>query len=100
LALTELLGVDPFELRMTSTYLADVSDRMKAVQSTLHQLLSAQGEAWGRDKIGDQFANGAQGYRSQLHWVDGSIAAKTELLDHYSNMLRLTANALEQQDSA
>jgi len=97
---TDLLGVDPFDLRMTSTYLADVSDRMKAVQSELHEMLSAQGEAWGHDKIGDQFANGGQGYRSQLNWVDGSIAAKNELLDYYSNRLRHTANALEQQDSA
>ena len=98
--MTDLLGVDPFDLRMTSTYLADVSDRMKAVQSELHEMLSAQGEAWGHDNIGDQFANGGQGYRSQLNWVDGSIAAKTELLDYYSNRLRHTANALEQQDSA
>jgi hypothetical protein len=97
---TESLGVDPFDLRMASTYLADVSHRMKAVQSSLHELLGAEGEAWGHDKIGDQFANGGQGYRSQLNWVDGSIAAKTELLDYYSDRLRHTANALEQQDSA
>jgi hypothetical protein len=94
--LTELLGVDPFELRMTSRYLADVSDRMKAVKSSLLELRSAEGEAWGHDKIGDRFANGGQGYRSQTNWVDGSIEAKTELLDYYADRLRHTANALEQ----
>jgi hypothetical protein len=93
---SELLGVDPFDLRMTSTYLADVSDRMKAVKSSLLELLSGEGEAWGHDKIGDKFANGGQGYRSQTNWVDGSIDAKTDLLDHYADRLRRTANALEQ----
>jgi hypothetical protein len=93
--LTEVLGVDPFDLRMTSTYLADVSDRMKAVKSSLLELLSGEGEAWGHDKIGDRFAGGGHGYRSQANWVDGSIEAKTELLDYYANRLRHTANALE-----
>jgi hypothetical protein len=93
--LTESLGVDPFDLRMTSTYLADVSSRMKAVQSSLHEMLCSEGEAWGRDKIGDRFANGGQGYRSQMNWVDGSIDAKTDLLDYYADRLRHTANALE-----
>jgi hypothetical protein len=94
--LTELLGVDPFDLRMTSRYLADVSDRMKAVKSSLLELLSGEGEAWGHDKIGDRFANGGQGYRSQTNWVDGSIDAKTDLLDYYADRLRHAANALEQ----
>ena len=91
-----MLGVDPFDLRMTSTYLADVSNRMKTALTSLHEMLGAEGEAWGHDKIGDKFANGAQGYRSQLNWVDGSIDAKTDLLDYYADRLRHTANALEQ----
>jgi hypothetical protein len=62
----------------------------------LLELLSGEGEAWGHDKIGDKFANGGQGYRSQTNWVDGSIDAKTDLLDHYADRLRRTANALEQ----
>jgi hypothetical protein len=96
--MTEPLGVTPTDLRATSRYLADVSSRMKEVQSSLLEMLSGEGEAWGNDKIGNQFANGGQGYRSQANWVDGSIAAKSELLDYYSDGLRNTADALEQQD--
>jgi hypothetical protein len=97
--MTELLGVTPDELRATSRYLAAVSNDMKDVQSALLDMLGGEGEAWGHDKIGMQFADGAQGYRSQLDWVDGSITAKTDLLDFYAHGLKVTADALEQQDS-
>jgi hypothetical protein len=96
----EPLGLTPAELRAASEYLADVSSRMKAAQSSLLEMLNREGEAWGDDKIGSQFASGAQGYRIQSDWVDGSIEAKTELLDYYSHGLRTAADSLEQQDSA
>jgi hypothetical protein len=98
--MTDPLGVTPAELRATSRYLADVSRQMKDVHSSLLEMLIAEGEAWGNDKIGKQFADGGQGYRSQSDWVDGSIDAKTELLDYYAEGLRITADALEQQDTA
>ncbi|MGX9791302.1 WXG100 family type VII secretion target [Mycobacterium sp. MMS18-G62] len=92
------LGVSPADLRVTAAYLAGVSSRMKEVLSSLEDVLGGEGEAWGHDKIGNQFANGGRGYRSQLDWVNGSIDAKTGLLDHYSDGLRNTADSLEQQD--
>lgn len=98
--MTEPLGITPEELRAASEYLADVSARMKEVQSSLQEELSGEGEAWGSDKIGDQFASGGQGYRAQSDWVDGSIDTKTQLLDYYSHGLRTAADTLEQQDSA
>jgi hypothetical protein len=98
--MSQPLGLTPADLRAASDYLADVSAQMKDVQSALRTMLSGEGEAWGHDKIGDQFANGGQGYRSQSAWVDGSIDAKTALLDYYSARLRNTADSLEQQDSA
>lgn len=98
--MNEPLGLTPAELRAAAEYLAHVSSRMKGVQSSLLEMLSREGEAWGSDKIGNQFASGGQGYRMQSDWVDGSIEAKTELLDYYSRGLRTTADSLEQQDSA
>lgn len=96
----EPLGVTPGDLRAASAYLAYVSGRMKEVHSSLQEMLSGEGEAWGNDKIGDQFASGGQGYRAQSNWVDGSIGAKTDLLDYYSDGLKIIADALELQDSA
>ncbi len=98
--MTEPLGVTPADLRAASGYLADVSTRMKEVQSALRAMLSGEGAAWGHDKIGNQFASGGQGYHSQRDWVDGSIDAKTGLLDYYSDGLRTAADTLEQQDSS
>jgi len=96
--MSEPLGLTPADLRAASDYLADVSTQMKDVQSALRAMLGGEGEAWGHDKIGNRFASGGQGYRSQWDWVDGSIDAKTELLDYYSMSLRNTADSLEQQD--
>lgn len=96
--MTEPLGLTPDDLRAASEYLANVSAQMKDVQSALQDMLRGEGEAWGHDKIGNQFASGGQGYRSQSDWVDGSIDAKTELLNFYSTRLRQTADSLEQQD--
>jgi hypothetical protein len=38
------------------------------------------------------------GYLGQLEWVDGSIEAKTDLLDVYAQALKDAADAAEQQD--
>ncbi|BBX89065.1 hypothetical protein H5U98_28845 [Mycolicibacterium boenickei] len=94
------LGVGPSDLRATSRNLSDVSSRMKNVLSTLQANLAAEGAPWGDDKMGDEFAKGESGHLSQRHWVDGSVAAKTDLLDYYSGGLRGAANSFEQDDQA
>ena len=96
--MAEQLGVTPPDLRATSEHLYDVSNRMKEVLSTLRARLAAEGVAWGDDEMGEQFANGSGGYLAQLKWVDGSVAAKTELLDYYSRGLKGAADSFEQQD--
>jgi uncharacterized protein YukE len=98
--MSEPLGVSPAELRATADHLADVSSRMKQVLSSVNGKLSGEGAAWGDDSIGHGFANGPNGYLAQVDWVNGSIHAKTDLLDGYSNDLRTAANTLEQQDQA
>jgi uncharacterized protein YukE len=95
----EQLGVTPSELRATARYLADVSSRMKEVHSSLERTLSAEGQAWGHDEIGDAFANGSQGYLGRSDWVMGSMVAQTDLLDSYAQSLEYTADTFEHQDS-
>lgn len=92
------LGVTPPELRATSQHLNNVSTRMKDVLSGLRENLAAEGAAWGDDEIGDQYANGDSGYLAQQGWVDGSVEAKTGLLDYYSDGLKTAADSFEQQD--
>jgi uncharacterized protein YukE len=98
--MSEPLGVTPEELRATSDHLADASERMSGVLSSLHGKLSGEGAAWGNDEIGSQFADGANGYLGQLDWVDGSVKAKTELLDGYSEGLKKAADSFQQQDQS
>lgn len=98
--MSQPLGVTPEGLRSTSDHLADVSARMKGVLSSLNGKLSGEGAAWGDDKIGSEFADGGDGYLAQLEWVDGSVDAKTDLLDAYSQGLRTAADTLESQDQA
>lgn len=98
--MAESLGVTPPDLRGTSQHLEDVSGRMKDALSRLQDNLRAEGAAWGDDKIGDQFANGDAGYLAQLDWVDGSVAAKTELLDYYSRALKGAADSFERNELA
>lgn len=98
--MSDPLGVTPPELRATSQHLNDVSSQMKDVLSTLRDRLDGEGAAWGDDKIGDSFASGDAGYLAQQGWVDGSIAAKTGILDYYSQGLKTAADSFEQQDQA
>jgi uncharacterized protein YukE len=94
------LGVTPSDLRGTSRHLYDVSGRMKEILSALQEKLSAEGAPWGDDEMGKQFAEGDGGYLAQLDWVDGSVAAKTGLLDYYSGALKHSADLFERQDQA
>jgi uncharacterized protein YukE len=98
--MAEYLGVTPSDLRGTSQHLNEVSGRMKDVLSALREKLSAEGAAWGDDEMGEQFANGDGGYLAQLKWVDGSVAAKTDLLDYYSRALKDAADSFERNDQA
>jgi uncharacterized protein YukE len=96
--MTEPFGVTPCELRATASYLAEVSSRMKGMLSSLRAQLAGEGAAWGNDSIGHQFASCANGYLAQADWVEGSVDAKTNLLDDYSDQLRNAADTFEQSD--
>ncbi|CAN5198257.1 hypothetical protein BH11ACT6_BH11ACT6_54520 [soil metagenome] len=99
--MAESLGLTPADLRATADHLADVSSRMKQVLASLNPTLDGEGPAWGDDKPGKEFADGADGgtgYLGQRDWVDGSVEAKTSLLDGYADGLRTAADTLEQTD--
>lgn len=96
--MADRVGVTTDALRATSLDLADVSGRLKGVLSSLRGTLAGEGAAWGDDKIGHEFANGANGYLGQVDWVQGSVDAKTDLLDGYSEALHKAANRFDQAD--
>lgn len=93
-------GVQPDELRRVADDLGDVSSRMKGVLSRLGLNLAAEGAPWGEDDSGRKFRHGDNnnGYEPQREWVEGSVDAKAQLLDEYSQGLRTGADTLEQTD--
>jgi|SRR3954464_12320432 uncharacterized protein YukE len=96
----EPLAVSPDSLKATAQHLAAVSSKMKTVLSTLQGKLAGEGQPWGNDGTGRTFADGPNGYLAQVDWVNGSVGAKTDLLDQYSQQMTDTAESLRQQDDA
>jgi hypothetical protein len=94
--MTDPLSADTAEVHATGANLADVSSRMKDVFTALNANLNAAGSAWGDDSIGTEFANGANGYLAQSGDVNAGIAAKTELLDHYSDAFKGFATEVDE----
>jgi hypothetical protein len=92
------LAVTPDGLRAAGDHLGAVSANLKKALTSLNTNLDGEGTAWGDDKGGSGFADGSGGYVAQMNWVDGSVDAKTGLLDQYSETMRNTADTLEGQD--
>jgi uncharacterized protein YukE len=98
--MSDELDVTPEDLRAASRHMAEVSDRMKNVLSSLKGKLSGEGAAWGDDETGHQFADGGDGYLAQLDRVNTSVDAKSQLLDGYSKSMKAAADNFEQSDQA
>jgi hypothetical protein len=96
----ESFGVIPAELRATSRRLNEVGSRIKDVRARLQEKLSAEGAVWGDDGLGSGYADGDEGFLAQLHWVGGSVDAKTDLLDLYSRGLKGAADSSERSDGS
>lgn len=92
-------GVAPDGVRVAGEHLEEVSAKLKRVLSSLNAKLDGEGAAWGDDEAGRGFADGPGGYLAQVDWVDGSFGLKTDLLDHYSVIMRDAADTLEGQDT-
>jgi len=96
--MSDPLGAIPAELRTVADHLTEVSSRVKEVFTRLNSQLAGEGAPWGDDSSGDEFAKGPQGYLAQLDWVNGAIAAKTQLLEGYSQSMNSSATAFEKHD--
>jgi WXG100 family type VII secretion target len=96
--MTDPLSVNPDGLRTVAANVADVSSQMKQVLSSLKTQLAALGSPWGKDSIGDQFANGSSGYLAQVDQVNSSISAVTQRLDSVAHSLATSTDNFEQTD--
>lgn len=98
--MADSLNVTPAGLRAAADHLADVSARMQRLRQSLNSRVDTLGRPWGDDETGRSFADGDDGYLAQKESVNGSVDAKTKLLDDYAGILRTAADSFEQQDNS
>lgn len=78
-------------LRTAASKTDAVREGVQQVVNTLVSSAEARGDCWGDDSMGNQFANGKNGY----------LASKTNILDGANNMAGTFANFSQgQTDSA
>ncbi|MBF6126961.1 WXG100 family type VII secretion target [Nocardia brasiliensis] len=87
--------VDPDALRATRAEFVSVADQITSAAQKLRQVIEAEGECWGSDKIGQSFAkNYTPGVPKALTGVDGLSKAMSTLGDK----MVATANELQNRD--
>ncbi|GAA5067099.1 hypothetical protein [Nocardia callitridis] len=75
-----------------------VRDRIDTVLSTLTTSLASRGAPWGDDKIGDQFANGANGYLAAVGKLSGGTTNMSITMNNFADGQTKSANLLERMD--
>jgi hypothetical protein len=96
--MAEQFGVQPDELRQMSTGVGELGSRASGVMSAAQAQITAKGPAWGHGQLGSQFADGPNGFVSQLAKVAESVHAKATLLNYYADQLKYTADVSQRSD--
>ncbi|WP_228002518.1 WXG100 family type VII secretion target [Nocardia australiensis] len=91
------LSVDPAALRTTQPRFAEVSQTVTDAATALRRVLEAEGECWGHDETGEQFAkNYTPGSDEALTGLNGLATTFTGLSDN----VRTIADTVESQNQA
>lgn len=96
--MAQQFGVEPAELRAVSTCVGELGSRASTVMSSAQAQIAAKGPVWGEGSLGSQFADGPNGFVSQLARVVQSVHAKAMLLNYYAERLRYTADVSQRSD--
>jgi uncharacterized protein YukE len=96
--MAQQFGVDPDELRQVSGGVGELGSRASGVMSAAQAQIAAKGPAWGEGSLGSQFADGPNGFVSQLAQVAQSVHAKATLLNYYAERLNYSADVSQRSD--
>lgn len=96
--MAEQFGVEPNELRAVSVRVGELGVGANGVISAVQVQIAAKGPAWGHGELGDHFADGPNGFVSQLAKVAASVHAKATLLNYYAEQLRYTADVVRRSE--
>jgi hypothetical protein len=87
---------DLFEKAALKT--GDVRDRVSAVLTTLESTLAGRGAPWGEDKMGHQFSEGPDGYKSAREKMFTNIKNAVTSFGNFSSGQTQTADLLRAMD--
>ena len=96
--MAQQFGVKPGELRVVSTGVGELGSRANTVMSAAQVQIAAKGPCWGEGTLASQFADGPNGFVSQLARVAQSVHAKAKLLDYYADQLKYAADVSQRSD--
>jgi len=97
--MADQLSVDPDDLKKAGAQVADIAAQVQNMVSTLTATLAGDGQPWGDDSTGDQFANGPGGYTAQADWVMGALGDDLTTIQAFAAALSDAATSFTQQDN-
>lgn len=77
-----------------------IRDRVNSVQSTLEAALEGRGTPWGNDKLGQQFAEGTEGYKVAREQLIANIETTSTNFGHFYTGKTDTAKVLRRMDQS
>ncbi|MBF6300261.1 hypothetical protein IU459_22330 [Nocardia amamiensis] len=89
--------VDPEALRATRPGFVDVADKIAAAAANLRRVIETEGECWGSDKIGQNFA---KDYTPDVPKALSSVENLGKTLNNLGESMVAIANALQNRDQA
>jgi uncharacterized protein YukE len=86
------------ELRAVATRLGELGSQAEEAMSSAQAQIAGKGPVWGTGALGSQFADGSDGFVSQLAAVAASVHATAKLLTHDAQQLKDAADGFQRSD--
>lgn len=98
--MSEKLGHDADLFEKAAERTDAIRDRVNSVRSTLEAALRGRGTPWGNDKLGEQFAEGPNGYKVARGQLIGNIKTTSTNFGNFYTGKTDTAKVLRRMDQS
>jgi len=92
-------SADPDKVQAVAQQLADIGAQMNGILTSLNSKLAGEGQPWGDDSTGKQFADGSNGYTAQSQSILAAFQQDVQIVQTYAETLSQMMTAVQQQDS-
>lgn len=94
--MTGSFEANPYALRAMQPQFADLASQVTAAVTAMQQEIDKEGECWGKDKVGEEFA---KGYSGNAKTTQDSMGSLAKMLSGMGDAMTTIANSLEQQQA-